>query len=64
VTVKNDGHFLIQDKDARGNSVKGDIWLNLKDQTLNFKRKPENKGDKTYDYYGTYESPGTIKVVK
>ena len=63
VAIDNGGQFTIKDAPG-GKVVRGDIWLNLKDATLNFKIPPRYHGDKTNDYYGTYEPPSTIKIVK
>ena len=63
VAIDNTGQFTIKDGPG-GKIVRGDIWLNLKDATLNFKIPARYHGDKTNDYYGTYEPPSTIKIVK
>jgi len=57
VIVDKTGKFSILD--MKGNGVRGDIWVNLKDQTLNFKSSKL----KSNDYYGTYEPPSTITIV-
>lgn len=63
VKIGSDGHFSIKDMNNK-RIVKGDIWVNLKDNTLNFKIPPHYSGAKSNDYFGTYESPNKIKIVK
>ena len=66
VTINYDGHFTINDENkGKGRSEgEGQIWLNLKDSTLNFKREPQHADEKSNDYFGTFKPPNSIDIVK
>lgn len=60
VVVNYDGHFSINTDDKKREDSKegeGQIWLNLKDSTFNFKREPQHADEKSNDYFGTYKPP-------
>ena len=69
VTINYDGHFSIngegKGKGKGTNEGEGQIWLNLKETTLNCKREPQHADEKTNDYFGTFKpETSTIEIVK
>jgi len=41
---------------------RGDIWLNLKDNTMNFRRNSPYVESK--DFYGKYATPDAINIIE